>query len=41
MIAGKIWGDFDGFEPLDDFGEPNAGCTEIRLRDSNGIFRTL
>ena len=39
--SGKIWGDFDGFEPLDDFGEPNAGCTEIRLRDPNGIFRSL
>ena len=39
--AGKIWGDFDGFEPLDDFGMPNAGCTEIRLCDPDGIFRTL
>ena len=39
--AGKIWGDFDGFEPLDDFGMPSAGCTEIRLRDSSGKFRTL
>lgn len=39
--AGKIRGDFDGFEPLDDFGMPNAGCTEIRLRDPDGIFRTL
>ena len=26
---GEIYGDFDGFEPLDDFGMPNAGCTEI------------
>lgn len=39
--AGKIWGDFEGFEPLDDFGMPNAGCTEIKLRDPDGIFRTL
>lgn len=23
----------DGFEPLDDFGTPNAGCTEIRYYD--------
>lgn len=22
----------DGFEPKDDFGEPNAGCTEIRYK---------
>ena len=27
---GRIIGEFDGFEPLDDFGEPNAGCTGIR-----------
>jgi hypothetical protein len=26
---GKIVGDYDGFEPLDDFGMPNAGCTLI------------
>jgi hypothetical protein len=26
---GDIYGDFDGFEPLDDFGMPNAGCTSI------------
>jgi len=26
---GYIFGDFDGFEPLDDFGMPNAGCTKI------------
>jgi hypothetical protein len=27
-------GGFDnGFEPLDDFGTPNAGCTEIRYYD--------
>ena len=39
--AGTIWGDFEGFEPLDDFGTPSAGCTEIKLRDADGIFRTL
>ena len=39
--AGTIWGDFDGFEPLDDFGTPHAGCTEIKLRDAAGVFRTL
>jgi len=26
---GKIIGDYDGFEPLDDFGMPNARCTSI------------
>jgi len=39
--AGLIWGDYDGFEPLDDFGMPSAGCTEIQLRGSDGIFRTV
>lgn len=28
---GIIYGDFDGFEPLDDFGTPNAGCTAIKI----------
>ena len=28
---GMIYGDFDGFEPLDDFGMPNAGCTYIKI----------
>ena len=27
--AGVIWGDYTGFEPLDDYGSPYAGCTEI------------
>lgn len=26
---GEIYGDYDGFEPLDDFGTPNAGATRI------------
>lgn len=28
---GVIYGDYDGFEPLDDFGGPNAGCTAIKM----------
>ena len=28
---GLIFGDFDGFEPLEDFGAPNAGCARIKL----------
>jgi len=24
--------DYDGFEPLDDFGTPNAGCTTIEYK---------
>ena len=28
---GMIFGDYSGFEPLDDFGMPNAGCTDIAI----------
>ena len=28
---GMIYGDYDGFEPLDMFGMPNAGCTYIKI----------
>lgn len=28
---GEIYGDYDGFEPLDDFGAPNDGCTAIKI----------
>lgn len=27
--SGTIYGEYDGTEPLDDFGTPNAGCTSI------------
>lgn len=31
-----------GFEPLDDFGMPNAGCTEIKYRnEKTGKYETL
>ena len=30
---GEIYGDYDGFEPLDDFGTPNAGCTSIEYNE--------
>ena len=32
---GYLYGDFDGFEPLDDFGMPNAGATSIFLFENN------
>lgn len=38
--SGTIVGDYDGFEPLDDFGMPNAGCTSIAYKD-NGKWVTL
>ena len=28
---GYIWGDYDGLEPLDDFGMPSLGCTAIKI----------
>lgn len=28
---GMIYGDYNGFEPLDDYGMPNAGCTYIKI----------
>jgi hypothetical protein len=28
---GIIYGEYSGFEPLDDFGMPNAGCTAIKI----------
>ena len=28
---GLLVGDFGGLEPLDDFGAPNSGCTELQI----------
>ena len=28
---GMIYGDYDGFEPIEDFGEWNAGCVRIKI----------
>jgi len=28
---GVIFGEYDGFEPLDDYGMPSLGCTEIKI----------
>lgn len=29
------------FDPIDDFGEPNAGCTRIDFRNEEGTWQTL
>ena len=29
--GGVIFGEYTGFEPLDDFGTPDWGCTAIKL----------
>lgn len=39
--SGRIVGVYDGFEPLDDFGAPNAGATEIRYQDTSGRWELL
>lgn len=31
IYEGMLYGDYDGFEPLDDFGAPDAGCTMIKI----------
>lgn len=28
---GMLYGEFEGFEPLEDYGTPNAGCTKMML----------
>ena len=28
---GILYGDYEGFEPLDDFGMPDSGCTYIKI----------
>jgi len=43
---GRLLGDpaagVSGFEPLDDFGAPNAGCTSIQYRNADtGKWETL
>ena len=38
---GTIWGDYDGFEPLDDFGMPSAGCTNIQYQNDKGEWKWL
>ena len=40
--SGAIWGEYEGFEPLDEFGMPNAGCTEIQYKNvKTGGWETL
>ncbi len=40
--TGRIAGDYEGFEPLDDFGGPNAGATDIKyLNKKTGKWELL
>lgn len=38
---GSIVGDYSGFEPLWDFGQPNAGCTSIELQEGGNKWVVL
>lgn len=38
---GLIVGDYTGLEPLDDFGLPNAGCTEIAYKNKSNVFEII
>lgn len=40
-FEGRIVGDYDGFEPLVDFGMPDAGCTTIEYQNDHGLWRPL
>lgn len=40
FYTGRIVGEYDGFEPLEDFARPNAGATDIRYLHG-GQWRSL
>lgn len=37
-FSGKIVGDFDGMEPLLDFGMPDSGCTSIKINNKETFY---
>lgn len=39
--SGKIIGDYSGFEPLDDYGTPNAGAVDIQYKNKTGVWESL
>jgi len=38
---GRIVGDYEGFEPMDDYATPSLGCTKIQYKQLNGMWMTL
>jgi hypothetical protein len=38
---GRMHEDCEGFEPLDDFGMPNAGCTSIWLKNAKSEWEMI
>jgi len=41
ILIDRTDNDISLFEPLDDFGMPNAGCTGIMYKDENGVWEWL
>lgn len=39
--VGRIYGDYDGFEPVDDYAADNDGCTTMLYKDSDGVWTEL
>lgn len=40
-LKGNLAGSEEAFAPLDNYGEPNAGCTLIKYREADGHYHTL
>ena len=38
---GRIVGEYDGFEPLDDYATPSLGATTIKYKNETGGWKTL
>lgn len=38
---GRIVGECNELEPLDDFGMPNAGCTDIQYKNKEGKWESV
>lgn len=41
IYEGRIQGKFTGFEPLDDYGQPNYGCDSIQYKNQQGEWEDL
>lgn len=43
FLEGKDTEDLEAaeFQPLDNFGTPNAGCTYIEYKDASGVWKML
>lgn len=40
-LLGKYEGCEQAFNPLEDYGMPNAGCTDIKYKESDGKYHSL